>query len=201
MGCLINKYCKHFWCSAILVISLTTLMNAGCKKSGTGFDLHSEMPEITVGHVYWKDDHTAADEKILVDDISGKIRTLLSMLDKKDLSGLPAMVSPEQGLYTDLKVHKKYDELSTEIQKKDGYLRTFFLDTETLRTYSKDPRNLAVRDVFLLTERIKVDFYVEQGSNQCELKIFLLDSPENNYRLNNPVFVRDGLSWKLLRLF
>ena len=189
---------RTFLFLAAIILPVITVCK---KKDSAGYELNERLPELIVGHVYWKERHTPEEEKRAVDGIMKQMAGLMTMLEKKDFSALPENVSREKGIYTDLKAHKTYEEIKREVAKSDGYLQTFFLNTDRLRAHTEDPAQLSVRDVFRLTTRVKVDFYMESGQDQCELRLFLLDSPENNFRLNNPVFIREQNSWKVYRLF
>jgi hypothetical protein len=136
-----------------------------------------------------------------IKEITSILRGLVEMTAQKDFSKLPALVSPRLGLYVDLKAHKSYPDLLKEIEKKEGYFHSFYFDTESLRRETQDSTQLSVRDVLLRSGSIRIDFFFDSGGGQCEVRFHLEKNPGEEYRLNNPLFIRESGEWKLLRLF
>lgn len=129
------------------------------------------------------------------------LRMLISMTEKKDLAHLPTMISKKEGVFIDLKAHVSYDQLVKEVAKPDGYFQNFYFDTDRLRKRTGDETQISVRDLLLSTRRIRVDLFKDPGGKRCEMKLHLLDHPELDFRLNNPVFIKEGGAWKVYALF
>lgn len=157
-------------------------------------------PRVLVGNIHWSDRHTPESEKVTAAVIAGQLEQVISFIDSRDLRGLENLVSRQKGLWIDLKTHKSFAELQKEIRRSDGYLQLFYYDTEKLRVHTGDPDRLSVRDVLRHTSTLRADFYMEPGAHECELKLYLIDSPALNYQLNNPVFILEGDTWKIYRL-
>lgn len=183
------------WCFVLLALPALAV----CRK--TGPKMYDASPEIVTGKIYWEDPHPRPVEEQTIYEITRLMNVVMAMVDRKDLRSLPEYVSKEKGLYVDLKAHRTYKDLLKEVEKEDGYLQNFYLNTEALRKSTSNPSQNSVRDILRTTRKLQADFYMEGGSRECELKLHLLDNPEWSYMLNNPVFIKEGDQWKIYRLF
>ncbi len=161
----------------------------------TGCRARSTVPRLSVGVLKGMQADDPAVPRILE-----RLQALLLAVEEGKLSDLPPMVSAEKGLYVDLKSHRKHADLVQDVANPDGYLNVTFLRTDRLRERTGDSSRLSVRDVIRTTGEIKVDFFRE-GDAEVELKLHLVDNPEMNYQLNNPVFIKEGSTWLVYRLF
>jgi hypothetical protein len=173
---------------ALILVCLVVSGLSGCS-------VREKIPRLSVGVLSGMDAGDPAVPQIL-----GRLQTLLLLVEEGKLSDLPAMVSAEKGLYIDLKSHRKHADLVREVANADGYLNVTFLRTDRLREQSGDSSRLSVRDVIRTTREIQVDFFRE-GETEVELKLHLVDNPEMNFHLNNPVFIKEGSTWLVYRLF
>lgn len=153
------------------------------------------LPALEVGNL---EGMTADDADI--PRVLDRLQRLMLLVDQERLVDLPAMVSPDRGVYVDLKSHRKSEDLAREISDPAGYLNLYYLDTAGLRENTGDETQLSVRDVLRTTRTIKVDFFRE-SEDEIELKLHLVDNMDESYRLNNPVFIREGERWLVYRLF
>ena len=158
-------------------------------------------PRVVVGNIRWDDPHTMREKIMAVHEIRNLLARMISMVDRRDWSELPSLISKKRGLWVDLKTLKTFPQVLREIKKKNGYLQLFFFHTEKLRAYKNDPESLAVRDVLRYTDTLRADYYMEPDAKECELKLYLVDYPSFNYKLNNPVFIKEQGVWKIYRLF
>ncbi len=126
---------------------------------------------------------------------------LIEMVNRKDWSGLPDLVSPQKGIYVDLKGFRSLADLRHDVADRKSYLYVFYHNTEDLRAFTHDPGQIAVRDVLLSTDQIRVDYYFEEGGQQCEMRLHLVGNEGEDFRLNQPVFILEGGVWKVYRLF
>ena len=156
------------------------------------------MPDVQAGTIYVGEDsnkggpaETAEAERVLE-----LMRALLGMLDAGEIRGLERYVSSERGLYVDLKAHRTRDWVAKDLQNPTGYLQTYYINTEALRSRTEDPGQLAVRDILRLTRVLTADVYLQADGKQCELRLRLEDAPSKSYYLNNPVF-RSG-KWRVV---
>ncbi len=161
------------------------------------------MPEVQAGTIYVGDDsqRAAPEQTIEAERVLELMRTLLVMLDAGDIRGLERYVSPERGLYVDLKAHRGRDWVAEDLQNPTGYLQTYYINTEALRSRTEDPGQLAVRDILRLTRVLTADVYLQADGKQCELRLRLEDAPSKSYYLNNPVFIQENGEWFIHRLF
>ena len=189
--------------TAVLAAAMSAFLlpHLVCKKGKHEKVYRDHPPVVKIGKIHWEDKQASAQEKEDVKQIADLLARMIAMVDKKDLNGLLALTSKEKGLWIDLKSHKKYNDLPKEISKTNGYLSMFYLDTEQLRAYTGNKESLSVRDLLRYSSTLKADFYMEPGALECELKLFLEDYPDYSYQLNNPVFIKEGDTWKIYRLF
>lgn len=157
-------------------------------------------PKLVMGKIYWGEKAAKKQNERDAEQIMVLLRTLLTMVDQRNIKDLPALISRERGLWTDLKTHRSYAQIVEQVEKPGGYIRTFFLDSEKLRKHTGDERSLAVRDVLRYTDTLRADFFLE-ADNTVEVRLILEQYPPYNYHLNHPVFVKEADGWKLLRLF
>ena len=157
-------------------------------------------PTVEVGKIHYAEGLSEAQKRADTGAMLAILRELVRMVDAQNLKDLPQFVSREQGLWVDVKAHRSYAELLREVGRRDGYLQKFFLDSEQLRRSTKDERSMSVRDVLRHTDTVRADFYM-LSDGSCEVELFLEQYPAYKYHLNQPAFVKEGNTWKLLRLF
>lgn len=176
----------------LLTLLVVTLCVISCRQQ--------PMPVIQIGEVYWRDDREGSkqDDIRAVNEI---LKSVFQMIEQRNFSDLPKLISPEKGLYIDLKAHKTQQQLTEEIQKADGYFNKFFFDTQALREYTGNPERLALRDILHKSDEVKIDYYLEPGSAEIEAIMHLSDVPQYDPQFNHPVFILEDAQWKLYRLF
>ena len=167
---------------------------------------YDTMPEVKLGEVYiGEEDVKGADsnsaEMTDARRVLKLMRELLAMLEAQEIRGLARHVSPNRGLYVDLKAHRSLGDIQKDLSDPEGYLQTYYLNTETLRSRTEDPGQLAVRDILRLTRVVTADVYMQADRKQCELRLRLEDAPSKSYYLNNPVFIKENEEWFIYRLF
>ncbi|MBL8021555.1 MAG: hypothetical protein JNM27_17930 [Leptospirales bacterium] len=158
------------------------------------------FPEIESGRVIYSEGGTRPSQAT-TDELLRLLRELLLMVDQKDWSRLTQYVSKRKGIYVDLKGYRTFQQVSADVLDRNGYLYLFYHDTQALRKETGDKGQIAVRDLILNGGTIRVDFFMEEGATECELKLNLVDDPKNSYRLNQPVFILEDGKWKVYRLF
>ncbi len=183
------------------------LAAVACKESPSGEKekypkvYRSAPPKVVTGAITWYEKHTPEQERAEVAAVAKLLQKVIELVDRKELAGLPNLVSKKRGLWIDLKTHRTHAQLRSEIENPDSYLNRFYLDTKKLREYKQDDDALSVRDVLRHTGKLKFNFYMEPGAKEAELRLFLVDYPPYNYQLNFPVFIKEDGTWKIFRLF
>lgn len=222
-GALISKFhsCSRLLPALVVVVPLALLILSGCngdadsengvrERDGVvigdgappGADgLYAELPQVQMGEIVLESGQISAADRDRAAAVLDRLREIVAMLDRKDLSELPRLVSPGKGLYVDLKAHRTRDWVIADLRKPTGYIHTHYLNTETLQQRTEESSQLAVRDILRLTRVLTADVYLQEDGLQCELRLRLEDAPSKSYYLNNPVFVFEGDQWLVYRLF
>lgn len=198
---------------------LAVLAIVSCDPGGDSESAHSRggeidvalksyetMPEVRLGAVYIGEDpvegaRVKPAEQADADRVLELMRTLLAMLEARDIRDFERHVSQSRGLYVDLKAHRTYTQLQKDLQDPAGYLQTYYLNTEALRAKTGENEQLAVADVFRLTRVVTAEVYLQADRKECELRLRLEDAPSKSYYLNNPVFIKEDGEWFIYRLF
>ncbi len=118
----------------------------------------------------------------------------------RDYSELPMFVSPEKGLYIDLKAHLSYVDLIKEIKKKDSYFDIFFFDSNKLKKEKNSDSVKTVRDVLVLSEGLIAELYYESDST-VEVRIRFQKNKKFENDLNTLYFSKQDGKWFVERLF
>ena len=157
-------------------------------------------PVVQAGKIHYAEGLSEAQKQKDTQAMVAILSELVRMVDTQDLRGLPALVSQKQGLWVDVKAHRSYADLLREVNRRDGYLQKFLLDSEQLRRLTQDERSISIRDVLRYTDIVRADFYM-LSDGSCEVELFLEQYPPYKHHLNQPAFIKEGDQWKLLRLF
>lgn len=141
-------------------------------------------------------------------ECEGNIRSILSILqavaeaiESGDPIAIAHYIHPERGIYIDLKAHWSLEKFRLDAESRTGHLNTFYIDTERLRQKTGDITQISIREILSKTGSIDVELFFGEDGEICELRLHLLDHPELNYYLNNPVFIKIDSVWYLYRLF
>lgn len=162
----------------------------------TRTDLKS--PEIGAGKVFLAG-HTGDHSKD-TPEILQLMKTLVQETVAKDFSKLPERVSPKDGLLLDLKGIWTREQIKKELSQKENYFETYFFDRELLKKQKNSENVRTVRDLFLLSGGIEIEFYYE-SMTECELKLRFKDNIELEKELLNPYFKKVQGKWYLHRMF
>ncbi|RHX96358.1 hypothetical protein DLM76_01130 [Leptospira yasudae] len=157
-----------------------------------------KSPEIRAGKVFLAG-HTG-DHKLDTPEILQLMKTLVDDTVRKDFSKLGDQVSPKDGLLLDLKGIWTREEIKKELLKKGNYFETYFFDRELLKKQKNSENVRTVRDLFLLSGGIEIEFYYE-SMTECELKLRFKDNIELEKELLNPYFKKVQGKWYLHRMF
>ncbi|WP_061278576.1 hypothetical protein [Leptospira interrogans] len=157
-----------------------------------------KAPEIWVGKIFLAG-HTV-DHKKDTSEILRLIQTLVKDTVAKDYSKLSDQVSPKEGLLLDLKGIWTREEIKKELSKKGNYFETYFFDRELLKKQKNSENVRTVRDLFLLSGGIEIEFYYE-SMTECELKFRFKENTEWEKELINPYFKKVQGKWYLHRMF
>lgn len=155
-------------------------------------------PSVQKGKVFLaahRADHTKDGKEIL-----SLLNRLVEGTVRGDLSFLPEIVSPKEGIYLDLKGHWTRDQLIQELRSSNNYFQTYFFDRELLKKQKNSEDVRTVRDLFLLAGGVDADLYFE-GTNACEVKLRFRENSELQSELINPYFIKSEGKWVLYRLF
>lgn len=128
------------------------------------------------------------------------IQSLVDWTLAKDYSKLPDYVDQKKGLYPDIKGEWTYSKLLSELKNPDSYFEVFFFNREKLIQEKNSTDVWTVRELLILSEGLKADFFFETN-DACEVKLHFNKSSKLQGDLNNPYFVRTGGTWKIYRLF
>ncbi|MCR9143573.1 MAG: hypothetical protein NXI24_15100 [bacterium] len=200
-------------CVPLLLIGCDGGQDSAGEAAARGGEIELEqrsydaMPELKLGKIFVGEESggdsgkpTAA-QSAEAQRVLDLMRKLMGMLEDQEIRGLAQHVSPGKGLYVDLKAHRTRAAVQKDLQDPEGYLQTYYLNTENLRLRTEDPDQLAVRDILHLTRVMTADVYLQADGRQCELRLRLEDAPSKSYYLNNPVFVKEDGEWFIYRLF
>ena len=168
---------------------------------------YDQMPAIELGTIHGADENV--DQAKIAGDVLDLMRAIFHEMQQAsphgdesgDLAKLLEWVSPGEGLYVDLKAHRTHGAVASDLADPQGYIRTYYLNTERLRERASSQEQLAVRDVLKLTRTVTADVYLQEDGRQCELRLRLDDAPSKSYYLNNPVFIHENGKWFIYRLF
>lgn len=213
-----NEKLAHAALAAILLVSVgacdqkseqnsaeESAQSRGVGESIAAMKMYDTMPEIRQGEIFVgesrKSGKDGPEDRAEAARVLELMRELLGLLATENLAGLNDHISRSQGLYVDLKAHKTFAEIEKDVRNPTGYLRTYYLNSESLRERTDEPEQLAIRDVFKLTRVVTADVYLQSDRKQCELRLRLEDAPSKSYYLNNPVFIQENGQWFIYRLF
>lgn len=140
------------------------------------------------------------EEQPSLDAVDARLKTLFSMIDKQDLSGLPALVDPEEGVHVDLKAHRTVDELKKDLADPRGYFEKFYLDSDLLRKSTGDESQISLHELLNKNSRVFAEYYLEPGGTQVEVRLRLGSTPDESYRINNAVLIKRDGQWFFLQL-
>lgn len=183
----------------VCLAALIAVCIYGCAGPSTP-RVRNMPPNVKIGRLI-HDPAAQAPNAATIKRIQASLESLVQMVFLKDWRGLPAMVSKTRGIYVDLKGFRSHAELTGDVNDRSSYIYTFYHDTERLRTATRDPGQVCVRDVLLYTSSITVDVFMEEGNREVELELHVDDAPKESYRLNHPVFILEDGEWKVFRLF
>ncbi|MGJ4789056.1 hypothetical protein EHQ52_18510 [Leptospira koniambonensis] len=155
-------------------------------------------PTVTQGKVFLAG-HTGEHSKD-TEEILKLVQRLVSGTISKDLNFLPEIVSKKDGIYLDIKGNWTREQLIQELSKSDNYFRIYFFDRDLLEKQKNSTDVRTVRDLFLSSGGIEVDFYYESKS-ACELKLKFKENQKLERELINPYFIKQDGKWYLFRLF
>lgn len=193
-----------FFCGSVLFrgLLLLILLQISCVtkvESPLSAKRSPEIPPtITQGKVFLAG-HTGEHSKD-TEEILKLVQRLVAGTISRDLNFLPELVSKKDGIYLDVKGNWTREQLIQELSSPDNYFRIYFFDRDLLEKQknSKDVRT--VRDLFLSSGGIEVDFYYE-SKNACELKLKFKENQKLERELINPYFIKQDGKWYLFRLF
>ena len=180
----------------ILIVSLLALFSTECRTVRP----RDMIPGLERGRVIYSEGARKPTEAELT-AVDLLLKQLLSMVQRKDWSDLPGLVSKKKGIYVYLKGFRSFAQLEADVRDRGSYLYVFYHDTDTLRAFTHDKDQIAVREVLMSGKSIRVDYYMEEGSQECELALHATGNEKEDYRLNHPVFIREDGVWKVYRLF
>ena len=171
----------------ITVFSLIALfLFPVCAGNSKGYSVINK----NLSEEYQKDSH----------EITSILNDIQNGILKDDLSILLNHVNKQKGVYIDLKAHKTYAELKKQIEDPDSYLNTFFLYSDKLKKTTNDSKQVAIKDILSSQKNIKIELFFNETGDECEARIFLERKKKENYRLNNPYFVKIKDKWYIYRL-
>ncbi|EMM71220.1 hypothetical protein LEP1GSC038_3078 [Leptospira weilii str. 2006001855] len=165
---------------------------------GAGIRNELKKTEIRAGKIFLAGhtgDHSKDTAEILL-----LIKNLVEDTVGKNFSKLPDRVSPKDGLLLDLKGIWTREEIKKELSKKGNYFETYFFERELLKKQKNSENVRTVRDLFLLSGGIEVEFYYE-SMTECELKLKFKDNIQLEKELINPYFKKVQGKWYLHRMF
>ncbi|WP_078124164.1 hypothetical protein [Leptospira alexanderi] len=166
--------------------------------SGQESETNLKKMEIRAGKIFLAGhtgDHSKDTAEILL-----LIKNLVGDTVEKNFSKLPDRVSPKDGLLLDLKGIWTREEIKKELSKKGNYFETYFFERELLKKQKNSENVRTVRDLFLLSGGIEVEFYYE-SMTECELKLKFKDNIQLEKELINPYFKKVQGKWYLHRMF
>jgi hypothetical protein len=135
-------------------------------------------------------------------EIFGLLQNMFEAVEKKDLSDLNRMIHAEKGVWIDLKARKTAAEFAADLANPDGYVNTYYLNTDALRRKTGETDQLSIGDLIAESDRIRADLFFQE--DECEVRL-TIERPERlssqSYRFNNPYFIRQDGRWYLYRLF
>lgn len=148
---------------------------------------------IELGNVYGKANDL--DKKEIQKLFQLMVRAILD----DNMEDLLPFIHPEQGVWVDLKAGWTKGQYAADIDDPDGYIETYFLNTEKLRAKKRSSTVLSVKDILLNSGGLSLDYYFET-KEECEVDIrFQLQSKEEG-NLSNPVFRKISNRWYIYRL-
>ncbi|MDH5656351.1 MAG: hypothetical protein OEZ34_10605 [Spirochaetia bacterium] len=178
---------RKFQTAVFFLILLAACVFSGCAKTGHA-NYQSVSPSFS--------EEKKTDEQQIIQILEN----LHSRIIQNDLTVLLEHVHKQKGLFVDLKAHKSYREIEQEIADPESYLNTFFLDPEKLKTSTGDPEQKTIKDILSSQKNIDLEFHFNKTNDECEVKIILKKKKKENFRLNNPYFIKIDGKWYLYRL-
>ncbi len=135
-----------------------------------------------------------------IEEIFNLLKIMFRSVEKKDLSLITNYIDQEKGIYTDLKAWKSKQDFLVEIKDPESYLNSVYLNSENLKKITNDSTQISLYDLIKKSQKIKADFYFTTDSD-CEVKLIIMEKPEESYRFNNPYFIKINNRWFIYRLF
>lgn len=172
-----------------LLISIVVLFGMHCTRE-------QSAPELETGKVYSQTEMIQEDREKLLQ----LTELLIQCIFQNDLKPIVEHVHPERGVFVDLKAIRSKNEFEKQVFENDPYFQKFYFDGELLRQQTQDPEQLSVKELLSGTETVIVDFFMERGGKQAEITLNLKDTPDQNFRLNNLVFIQINNRWYFYQL-
>ncbi|AXR61917.1 hypothetical protein [Leptospira mayottensis] len=185
-------------CGIFFFLGLTLSYGLISGQGTTQSETNLKKIEIRAGKIFLAGhtgDHSKDTAQILL-----LIKNLVEDTVGKNFSKLPDQVSPKDGLLLDLKGIWTREEIKKELSKKGNYFETYFFERELLKKQKNSENVRTVRDLFLLSGGIEVEFYYE-SMTECELKLKFKDNIQLEKELINPYFKKVQGKWYLHRMF
>ncbi len=182
-------------CSLVL-LTVFTFCQTKTNKTELVEPLKNQCPIVSeIGKLYGQN----ADYGFAI-EIKKKMDLLLLDICEGHLEHLPEMVDPALGLFVDAKALWTKDEVEKDLSDPKGYFQTYFFNSDLLDKKKGSSGNQTVRDLFLQSGGVKLDFYFD-SHKECEVKVSFVQNPKLARRLINPVFAKFQTDWILMRLF
>jgi hypothetical protein len=135
-----------------------------------------------------------------LDAVDARLQSLFTMIDERNLTGLPGMVYPAEGVFIDLKAHRTMDQLKSELEQPAGYFEKFYLNSQLLRDETRDQGQVSLHELLNQNARVYTEYFLEPGGTQIEVRFFPGSTPDEAFRLNNAVFILRENTWYFLQL-
>lgn len=181
-----NRIQKLLYSLLIGCIFLTTI--PGCASE-------SKRPSEKVSTARVYGDPLQEDKK----EIESLFKLMVDAILDRDMQRLLPYIDDKDGLWIDLKAEWTKKEFEKDIRNPNGYVSTYFLNTETLRKKKNSLTALSVRDILLKSGGFRLEYYFE-SKDECEVNILFKNSGKYEYDLMNPVFRKNKNKWYIYRL-
>lgn len=129
------------------------------------------------------------------------IEEILNGILKEDSRMLLEAVDPELGVYVDYDAPRTSEVFKNELNNPDTFTYALLFDSAKLRKITKDANQRSIRSILLKNKSVSIEVFLEGEGERSEVRLLLDDTPEENFRFNNPVFLYRGGRWRIWQMF
>jgi hypothetical protein len=133
-------------------------------------------------------------------EIRAALLLVINSLETENFLEISNLIHEKEGIWIDLKAKWTRQQFLKDAEDSNGYLHTYFLNTDNLKKKRNSSQAISVRDVLRESGGLIVDYYFETFE-ECELDLHFVSGNRLESHLINPIFRKIDGKWYLVRFF